>query len=536
MASKVGFESVLRNCGKFLLYGISIGALPLSGATAQNSVSPSVPPPIVTGPTTSPLTPRATPNPATGGSASGGPKAVKPSTAQQIEQLQRQIDQLRADTGNSKAPAKPSSENPPVVANKSPDVANKSQGDTKNASLSSMLNSAAKPAEKKFPETKFTGFFHLDSAFFSQSDLSRATLGDIQDGTGFRRARLAASVNLSERSSMLLEFDFAQSQARFVDVWGQVKGTPLGTMRIGRFRQPFGMTELTGIREIAFMERPTIVAMSPFRQTGIMFSDVSESERMTYAVSVFRNFSDNFGNIYGEDGGYGTAERFTFLLRDDGDDAGVTHVGFGHSYLNPGRDQLQIASQDEVFIGQQPNLGPAGLSVFPIVNVPPFVNTGVFNVEHANLFNLEAAMSRGNKLIQSEYRWTNLELPSGDSATVHGGYITGRYVLTGETIPYNRTVGVFGRLKPNNPVDLAMGKWGAWEVATQISSLNLNPLFGLPGIPGPTRRLASGTLALNWYWNDNAKCQFEWVNGSLNDPLLGDSSSNTIAARFQMDF
>ena len=138
-----------------------------------------------------------------------------------------------------------------------------------------------KEEKKTFPDFKVTGFFQLDSAYFDQSDESVATLGDIQDGTGFRRARIAATGNLTERASYLMEFDFAQAQARFVDVWGQIKESPLGNVRIGRYRQPFGMSELTSVRELPFLERPTIFALSPFRQTGIMLFDTADDEQMT---------------------------------------------------------------------------------------------------------------------------------------------------------------------------------------------------------------------------------------------------------------
>jgi phosphate-selective porin OprO/OprP len=332
-----------------------------------------------------------------------------------------------------------------------------------------------------------------------------------------------------------MEFDMAQAQARFVDVWGQINDTPLGTMRIGRFRQPFGMDELTSVRELPFLERATSFSFAPFRQTGVMFSDTAHDDLVTWAVSGFRTISDNFGNVYGDNGGYGTAERMTFLIVDNGD-TGIVHLGLDHSFLNPARDQIQIASQDEIFVGQQPNLGPTGLSVFPIVGVPPFVNTGVFNVEHVNLFNVEGAVSLGRALLQSEYRWSNLSLPNGGDETVHAGYVTLRYALTGETIPYNRTNGVFGRIKPNCPVDVCRGNWGAWEIAARCSVINLNPLFGEPGVTGPTRRLTSVDVGLNWYLWNNAKCQLNWVNGSLDDPILGDSVSNTAAARVQFDF
>lgn len=450
------------------------------------------------------------------------------STLEQIDSLQQQIDELRVQTQSTNRDhpvwyTSPSDNPFPTVPPPKPSVA---------------PSPASAPVipEKKYPDYKITGVFQIDAARFGQSGESIATLGDIQDGVGFRRARFALVGNVSERTSYQMEFDFGQAQPRFVDVWGQVKETPLGTMRIGRFRQPFGMTELTSIRELPLLERPTVFALAPFRQTGVMFSNTALEDTATWAVSGFRTLSDNFGNVYGDDGGYGTAERFTFLAMDRGDDCGIVHFGFDHSYLEPARNQLQIASLDEVFIGQQPNLGPTGLSVFPIVGVPPFVNSGVFNVDHANMYNVESAVSLGRALIQSEYRWSNLDLPTGENATIHGGYATLRYVLTGEVIPYNRVGGVFGRVKPNNPLDIAKGNWGAWEIAARYTTLNLNPMFGLPGVPGPTRRLNSTDLGLNWYWTSNSKCQMEWINGSLNDPTLGNSISNTLAARVQFDF
>jgi phosphate-selective porin OprO/OprP len=392
------------------------------------------------------------------------------------------------------------------------------------------------PPEEKtdsFPKINMTGVFQLDAAYFSQSEESIATLGDIEDGMGFRRARLAASVSMTDRVSMLMEFDFAQAQPRFVDVWGQISDTPFGNIRIGRYRQPFGMAELTSVRHLPFLERPTIFALAPFRQSGIMLFDNAFDEQATWAISGFRALSDNFGNVYGEDGGYGTAERVTALLIDHGD-TGIVHVGVAHSYMQPGRNQLLYASQDEIFVGQQPNLGPSGLSVSPLVGVPPFVNTGVFNVDDVHLFNVEGAMSIGRGVIESEYRWANVHLPNGENATVHGGYAQARFMLSGETIAYNRGAGVFGDINPDNPLDIRSGGLGAFEIATRLSFLDLNPLA--ENVPGPGRRLTSTSVALNWYWWDNAKAQFEYVNGQLNDLTLGDSDSNTFASRVQFDF
>ncbi len=456
------------------------------------------------------------------------------STLQQIDLLQQQIDQLRAESILATEGQTLTYQQPSVVELAgAPTVPAPSQ-------MWSHLGPPADlaviaPEEKKYPDARLSGFFQLDTARFGQSAESRAVVGDIQDGTGFRRARLGVAGNVTERGSYLMEFDLAQGQPRFVDVWGQINQTPLGNLRIGRFRQPFGMSELSSVRDLPLLERPTSIALAPFRQTGIMLSDTALEETFTWAVSGFRTLSDNYGNVYGDSTGLGVAERVTFLYRDRGD-CDLMHFGFAHSYMDPGRNQLLYASQPEIFVGQQPNLGPGGLAVLPIENVPPFANSGVFNVDHANLVNFEVARSWGTSVLQAENRWSRVALPTGDTATVQAGYVTLRHMWTGEVIPYNRSGGVFGRIKPDRPLDIAAGQWGAWESVARWSTLNLNPLFGLPEVTGPTGRLDTATLGLNWYWWDNAKSQFEWINADLNRPVAGTSISNTFAARVQFDF
>lgn len=189
-----------------------------------------------------------------------------------------------------------------------------------------------------------------------------------------------------------------------------------------------------------------------------------------------------------------------------------------------------------MLISQQPELGPGSLGVLPFDGVPPSVNSGVFNVEHANLFNIEAAARYGRFVIQSEYRWSVLDLPSGDTTTVSAGYVQCRLALTGEIAPYQNANGTLGRIQSQRPFNLSCGDWGAWEVATRLSTIDLNPIFGLPGVPGPARQMNLGTLALNWYPIANVACHVQGVRSLLDDPVLGGSASSTLAARTQLSF
>lgn len=136
----------------------------------------------------------------------------------------------------------------------------------------------------------------------------------------------------------------------------------------------------------------------------------------------------------------------------------LVHFGVAHSYMDPARNQIQCASQPEIFVGQQPNLGPGGLAVLPIDFVPPFADAGVIDVDHAQLINVEAARAWGQTVVQAENRWSRVKLPTGDTATVQAGYITLRHIWTGEVVPYNRSEGVFGRVKPDRPLDIAAGQ------------------------------------------------------------------------------
>lgn len=381
------------------------------------------------------------------------------------------------------------------------------------------------------PTVKVGGFFQLDAGYYSQDETSFATLGDIEDGLGFRRARLSASGMVTESVSYMMEYDFAQAQARFVDVWMQMADTPIGTLRIGRFRQPFGMSELTSIRELPFLERPTLFALAPFRQTGAQLTNSWSEDHITWALAGYRYVSDNFGNVYSDTGGYGIATRMTLLPIDNGDDQ-LLHVGFDYSYNDPGRDLVPYVSTNEFFVGQNPLFGPASLTPDNIVNVPFFVNTGQIPTAHTNLLNVEGAMSFGSLVIQSEARWALLEEADGTDHMFPGAYLHLRYVLTGEEIPYNRKAGVFGRVLPARDANLAQGHWGAWEIASRVSYIDLDG----EGIPGPGRDLTNFILGMNWYLNAYTKLQCDWIHSSLNDPVLDDSETDTLALRGQLDF
>jgi len=207
----------------------------------------------------------------------------------------------------------------------------------------------------------------------------------------------------------------------------------------------------------------------------------------------------------------------------------LLHLGVDYSFNDPGRDTIQFVSTNEVFLSQNPNLGPAGLSVLPIIGVTPFVNTGALSADTVQFFSAEAAVAAGRFAIQSEARFARVEQADGQELNFPGAYVQVRWVLTGEEVPYSKTQATFTRVIPNSDFDRA-GGIGAWELLGRVSHLDLND----GTVSG--RRLTDFTAGLNWYWNRYTKLQFNWINSQLTDADLGDSVANAFAFRAQIDF
>ncbi len=378
-----------------------------------------------------------------------------------------------------------------------------------------------------YPTIKITGFFQADAAWFNQDSNSIATYGNIQDNRGFRRTRLAAIGDVAENVSYMLEMDFAfPGRPSFMDVWLDLHKIPFfGNVRVGQYRMPFGMDELTSVRELPFIERSITFGMTPFRQLGVGFHNNNESETVTWSFAGFGFPTDFFGNSVG-DRGYGLAGRITSLLWLDEADNRLLHVGGDYSYLNTSTGTFRFRNQPEYGGQFTPfNLGNTGTTT-----VPFFVDSGFLRADTSHLANLEVASSSGSFYTQSELRYAFVNLTNGKTVTIPMLYTEAGYFLTGEQRGYNRKSAVFSRVKPLQ--DFGNGGLGAWEIAGRYSYANMNDfannVFG--------NELSNTTLGVNWYLNQYTKFQFNWIHSFVNTGTGLYASSDIYAIRAQLDF
>lgn len=439
--------------------------------------------------------------------------------------------------------------------------------------LGVLESAAAKSTQPSFPSVRMTGFAQLDQGCFSQNAGSLANLGDIQDGLGFRRARLQAVGNLAEFTKYSLEMDFAVAgRPSFMDVWGEQSNVPFfGNIRIGQFRQPTSMDGWTSIRHMEFLERSLpFQALDPFRRVGVMsWYNLGEDDRTLLAYSVYgTGFSlgningtigdTRFGTQIGDNGGVSAAVRGTHLLYWDpyAGDRYLLHIGGGYNYSvigghnnGPITDVSARAFESraipEFFVGD-----PAGGGL--TANGTPFVvDTGRFLASDYHFFHTELAGNYGPAHFQSEYMATLVDQIGGPQVFYHGAYVQCGYFLTGENCGYNKQMGAMDyNVKPFREF-FGLGRdqwfcgWGAWEVAARFSYVNLastdvGAVFPqtpgtFPPVPNPGI-VNNTTLALNWWWNQYTRVQFNWINCNTN-PNAGPSGvTNIYAARFQFEF
>ncbi len=430
------------------------------------------------------------------------------------------------------------------------------------------LTTLEKPVEQaterspgpKFPLVRIGGFFQLDAGFFSQDAASIATLGDIQDGVGFRRARLQAYGSVAEFTNYSLEMDFAfAGRPSFMDVWGEQTHLPFfGAVRIGQFRQPFSMDAMTLVQQIEFLERSLpFQAFVPFRRDGIMAYDNSEDQMTTWAYSVYRTGGflnqpigdSRFATDIGDQGGFSFSGRVTHLLYYDEPAHGrwLAHVGSSYDYSritgsSAGGNFYEARAIPEFFVGD-----PAGGGL-TVNGTPFFVDTGRLASHQFNMWGLELAAQAGPCHFQAEYMATLVDQVSAGACFYDGAYAQVGWFLTGENRTYNRMFGVFDRVVPYSEF-FSIGRghpicgWGAWELTGRWSYVNLNspnavPILttaGPPPSPNPGR-LNDVTLGLNWYWNTYTKLQFNYINCFLDNATLGNSYTGIYVAMFQVEF
>lgn len=321
-----------------------------------------------------------------------------------------------------------------------------------------------------------------------------------QDGTGFRSARLELEGDVYENIIWKYQMDFASS-GLFKDVFVGYKGiAAIGTLRVGHFKEPFSLNELTSSKHGALLERGLPNALVPSRNTGIAINNKLADARATYALGLFRD-SDGVGKA-ADDNNYALTGRLTGLAYSEG--ANLLHIGGAGSYRR---------IKDTVAYKAKPESNLADT----------YLESGDIAAKQAALYGAELAGVFGPAHFAAEYMGAYHD--GATNYTLCGFYGEVGVFLTGESRPYSKSSGAFSGVKPKANF-LKDGGSGAWETVARVSRLDFDKGSLDQG------KLIDVSGGLNWYLNPHARIGLNYVLAMLNDLDAG----HIVQSRFQVDF
>jgi len=361
---------------------------------------------------------------------------------------------------------------------------------------------------------KVGGRIQTDFALIDAEDAVADALPGLpryETGAEFRRARLYVAGTIYDAVEFKAEYDFAGGDPAFKDVYLGLTQVPVvQNIRVGHFKEPFSLEELTSSKYITFLERGLPNALAPSRNTGVGIFGTEMDERMTWALGGFRETND-FGFGFGPESLYDVTARMTGLPWYEDEGTQLLHLGAGYSHKFGNADDFRFRERPEA------HLSPVR-----------FVDTGTFRANGIDLVGPEAALVVGPFSMQDEYMHAFTDSPTEGDPQFNGYYVFVTYFLTGEHRHYDTEEGAFGRLKPKHNFTLTGDEpgCGAWELGLRYSNLDLD------GKDIDGGELGDVTAAVNWYLNPNVRVMVNYVFADLDS--VGDT--NIAEARFQIDF
>ncbi len=354
---------------------------------------------------------------------------------------------------------------------------------------------------------RFGGRFMGDWAVFDTRHGIEDDIADFEEGTEVRRARIYYSGTLYDHFEFKTQISLADRKIEAVDVFVGLINIPiLGGVRVGHFKEPFGLEELTSSRYITFLERSSpIVAFAADRNAGVMVRNAILDDRLTWAAGVFRDTDRFFDGEFNR--GLHVTGRLTGLpLYEDGGRR-LLHLGVAYSHRDLGASTARFRARPEVHIA------------------PRIVDTGGMVANAVDLLGAEVAWVHGPFSLQGEYFHAFVNRHYGHDLEFNGLYVQASYFLTGEHRAYKKRSAAFDKITPaRNFGD--NGGLGAWQLAARYSYFDLNDA-DIRG--GRTNNL---TVGLNWHLSRNMRISWNYVYA---DPTESDIA-HIFQTRLQFSF
>ena len=348
---------------------------------------------------------------------------------------------------------------------------------------------------------QFTGRLHMDYRTYTPDYATGQSTDSYQDGLEVRRARFGVRGQFAKDFKYLLLANFgndtgaASTSSTMDEMWVNYAANPEMQFQFGLFKMPFSLEQLTSSNNLDFMERSLIGQTEgefiPAKETGVMIHGVPKTG-FTYAVALSRGRGNKSATADSTDViGRATVNFAELAMIKDT----VMHLGAAYSVGDIKSGVTAASGRTESRQQSAYFTGPA--------------LSGDTNRTRQGL---EAAFAYKSLKLQGEQFQFTYDPAKGADQKIDGYYIQAMYNLTGENHSYKD--GVFGWIKPNNPVD--KGGKGAWQVGVRASEFNADDIAV---VAGKTNKATSLTYGITWFANDNLRFMLNYVDTKFDAPV-----------------
>ena len=358
-------------------------------------------------------------------------------------------------------------------------------------------------------EISATGNVSYDVVNFDGDGYGTAAT-DLSDDGHYRRREFGMNLKKKDVYDFTAVFDFESKLWLDVALRLDTKawfGKDYGKVRVGYFKTPVSMESAAPSRTASMLEfSAASQAIFEGRRTGVEW----QLERPRYAVSAAYMFGHD---LQGDNPGTTASGRAVWTPVKEKDH--VVHLGLTGSVENP----HGFTDGRGAYFGPASRFRARPLSFLTAVRL---VDSGSLrNTDKIVRNGLEALWIDGPWSVQAEYLRATAERDNGSrDFTASGYYVTGSWVLTGESRPY--TGNNVGNIKP------AHG-YGAVELLARYDALDLND----GGIVGGKQR--AWTVGANWYLTTHFKFQANYVHIDA-DKGLASADPDVMQVRAQLQF
>jgi phosphate-selective porin OprO/OprP len=134
---------------------------------------------------------------------------------------------------------------------------------------------------------RLRGYVQLDGRHYAEDPLDRNA-----DSFLLRRVRPIFEGTLYKRFAFRIMPDFGGSGTTLQDAYLDWKLSDAATLRVGKFKAPFGLERLQSATDLAFVERALPTGLAPNRDLGLQLAGSLAGGKWEYAVGAFNGVAD----------------------------------------------------------------------------------------------------------------------------------------------------------------------------------------------------------------------------------------------------